>query len=156
MPPFTSLVIPALYQSSRQFAPRSLALIRQVQYLSTKAGQKPDIVTYEEIDDLVRIKDRNVVLIDVREATEVAQGAIPTSRHVPLGSIQEALALPEKEFEERFGFKKFNKDDEVIFYCRSGKRSGMAFELARQHGYSGVRNYSGSWLDYEAKVNAQK
>ena len=56
----------------------------------------------------------------------------------------------------RAGFKKFNKDDEVIFYCRSGKRSGMAFELARQHGYSGVRNYSGSWLDYEAKVNAQK
>jgi hypothetical protein len=58
MPPFTSLVIPALYQSSRQFAPRSLALIRQAQYLSTKAGQKPDVVTYEEIDGLVRTKDR--------------------------------------------------------------------------------------------------
>lgn len=58
MPPFTSLVIPALYQSSRQFTPRSLALIRQAQYLSTKAGQKSDIVTYEEIDGLLRAKDK--------------------------------------------------------------------------------------------------
>lgn len=50
------------------------------------------------------------------------------------------------------GFKKFGKDDEVIFYCRSGRRSGLAFDLARQLGYSGARNYSGSWLDYEAKA----
>ncbi|KAF9929796.1 hypothetical protein BGZ65_005641, partial [Modicella reniformis] len=98
----------------------------------------------------------NIVLIDVREAAEVAQGVIPTSHHVPLASIQEALSLPEKEFEERFGFKKFNKDDEVIFYCRSGRRSGMAYEVAKQLGYTGVRNYSGSWLDYDAKTKVQK
>lgn len=53
------------------------------------------------------------------------------------------------------GFKKFGKDDEVIFYCRSGRRSGMAFDIAKQLGYKGVRNYSGSWLDYEAKAKGQ-
>ncbi|KAG0314162.1 hypothetical protein BGZ99_008308 [Dissophora globulifera] len=152
MPSFTSLAIPALYQSSRILAPRSMAALRHAQF-SAKAAQKPEIVTYEEIDSLVHGKDHEkVVLIDVREAGEVAKGVIPTSHHVPLGSIQEALALPDKDFEERFGFKKFGKDDEVIFYCRSGKRSGMAFDLAKQLGYKGVRNYSGSWLDYEAKT----
>ncbi|KAG0002347.1 hypothetical protein BGZ80_002510 [Entomortierella chlamydospora] len=150
MPSFTSLAIPALYQTSRQFAPRSMAALRQAQF-SSKASQKSEIVTFEEIDSLIQEKDKNVVLIDVRDAGEVAQGAIPTSRHVPLANIQEALSLPEKEFEQRFGFKKFNKDDEVIFYCRSGRRSGMAFDYAKQLGYTGVRNYSGSWLDYEAK-----
>ncbi|KAG0216142.1 hypothetical protein BGX31_000694 [Mortierella sp. GBA43] len=101
MPSYTSLVIPALYQSSRQFTPRSLALIRQLQPLSTRAG-KSDIVTYEEISTIIQT-EKGPVLIDVREATEVAQGAIPTSHHVPLANIQEALALPEKEFEQRFG-----------------------------------------------------
>lgn len=64
MPPFTSLVIPALYQSSRQLTPRSLALIRQIQQLSTKAG-KPDIVTYEEIDTLIQSKNK-VSLVGTR------------------------------------------------------------------------------------------
>ncbi|KAG0256049.1 hypothetical protein BG011_004770 [Mortierella polycephala] len=155
MPSFASLAIPALYQTSRQFAPRSLAALRYVQF-SSKVGSKPEVVTFEEIDTLVQKKDKDVILIDVREANEVAQGVIPTSRHVPLGNIQEALSLPDKEFEARFGFKKFNKDDEVIFYCRSGKRSGMAFDMAKQLGYNGARNYSGSWLDYEAKAKSPK
>ncbi|KAF9345746.1 hypothetical protein BGX26_002778 [Mortierella sp. AD094] len=150
MPSFTSLAIPALYQSSRHFVPRSMAALRQAQF-SSKASQKPEVVTFEEIDSLIQEKAKNVILIDVREAGEVAQGAIPTSHHVPLANIQEAFSLPEKEFEQRFGFKKFSKDDEVIFYCRSGRRSGMAFDYAKQLGYKGVRNYSGSWLDYEAK-----
>ncbi|KAF9138229.1 hypothetical protein BGX30_009397 [Mortierella sp. GBA39] len=151
MPSFTSLAIPALYQTSRQFVPRSMAAtIRQAQFASK--ASKPDLVTYEEIDTLIHQGNKNVLLIDVRESGEVAQGVIPTSHHVPLANIQEALALPDKEFEARFGFKKFGKDDEVIFYCRSGRRSGLAFDLARQLGYSGARNYSGSWLDYEAKT----
>ncbi|KAF9299895.1 hypothetical protein BG000_002082 [Podila horticola] len=153
MPSFTSLAIPALYQTSRSFAPRSLAAMRQAQY-SSKA--KPEVVTFEEIDTLIHKKDQNVVLIDVREPGEVAQGIIPTSHPIPLANIQEALSLPDKEFEARFGFKKFSKDDEVIFYCRSGRRSGMAFDIAKQLGYKGVRNYSGSWLDYEAKAKGQK
>ncbi|KAF9433220.1 hypothetical protein BGZ76_009735 [Entomortierella beljakovae] len=150
MPSFTSLAIPALYQTSRQFAPRSIIALRRAQF-SVKASSKPEVVTFEEIDTLVQEKEKKVVLIDVREAGEVAQGAIPTSHHVPLASIQEAFALSDKDFEQRFGFKKFGKEDEVIFYCRSGKRSGMAFDYAKQMGYKGARNYSGSWLDYEAK-----
>jgi len=57
MPSFTSLAIPALYQSSRQFAPRSLAALRHAQ-LSTKASQKPEVVTFEEIDSLIHKKDK--------------------------------------------------------------------------------------------------
>ncbi|KAG0046818.1 hypothetical protein BGZ83_008013 [Gryganskiella cystojenkinii] len=153
MPSYSSLTIPALYQTSRLFAPRSMAALRQAQF-SSKAN-KSDIVTFEEIDTLVRNKDKNVVLIDVREAGEVAQGVIPTSHHIPLANIQEALSLPEKEFEDRFGFHKPAKNDEIVLYCRSGRRSGMAFEVAKSLGYNGVRNYSGSWLDYESKTKGQ-
>lgn len=52
MPSFTSLAIPALYQTSRQFVPRSMAAtIRQAQFASK--ASKPDLVTYEEIDTLI-------------------------------------------------------------------------------------------------------
>ncbi|GJJ76563.1 thiosulfate:glutathione sulfurtransferase [Entomortierella parvispora] len=156
MPSFSSLTIPALYvQTSRQFAPRSMAAIRQAQFSSRASNPKSEIVTFEEIDTLVRNKDKNVVLIDVREAGEVAQGVIPTSHHIPLANIQEALSLPDKEFEDRFGFHKPAKNDEIVLYCRSGRRSGMAFELAKSLGYNGVRNYSGSWLDYESKTKGK-
>lgn len=56
MPSFTSLAIPALYQTSRSFAPRSLAAMRQAQY-SAKAA-KPEVVTFEEIDTLIHKKDK--------------------------------------------------------------------------------------------------
>ncbi|KAF9908768.1 hypothetical protein BX616_011381 [Lobosporangium transversale] len=102
MPSFTSLAIPALYQTSRQFAPRSMTALRRAQF-SVKTSQKPEVVTFEEIDSLIKKKDKNVVLIDVRDANEVAQGVIPTSHHVPLANIQEALSLPDKEFEHRYG-----------------------------------------------------
>lgn len=56
MPSFTSLAIPALYQTSRQFAPRSMAALRQAQYSSKTT--KPDVVTFEEIDTLIHKKDK--------------------------------------------------------------------------------------------------
>ncbi|KAF9157942.1 hypothetical protein DFQ26_008160 [Actinomortierella ambigua] len=118
-------------------------------------ANKPDLVTFEELDERIHKSDKNYVLIDVREPGEVTQGVIPTSHHIPVGTLQEALTLEAKEFEARFGFKKFDKNDEVIFYCRSGRRSGIAFETAKSLGYSSVRNYAGSWIDYESKVKGQ-
>lgn len=70
------------------------------------------------------------------------------SFNVSVGEISIALQLSPEDFEKRFGFQKFDKNDTVIFYCRSGKRSGMAAKVAEQYGYSDVINYEGSWLDW--------
>ena len=67
---------------------------------------------------------------------------------IQVGEISIALQLSPVDFEKRFGFPKFEKDDKVIFYCRSGKRSGMAAKVSEQFGYSNVINYEGSWLDW--------
>jgi len=43
-----------------------------------------------------------------------------------------------------------DKDQELVVYCRSGKRSGMAQQLLRQAGFSNVRNLEGgmlAWMD---------
>jgi rhodanese-related sulfurtransferase len=39
-----------------------------------------------------------------------------------------------------------HKDDEVIVYCRSGNRSGMAKQLLVASGFSNVKNLLGGML----------
>ncbi|KAG9319734.1 hypothetical protein KVV02_004850 [Mortierella alpina] len=49
-------------------------------------------------------------------------------------------------------FKRFAKEEEAIFYCRSGRRSRLAFHQARELGYTQVRHYPGSWIEWEART----
>ena len=48
-------------------------------------------------------------------------------------------------------FPKPTYDQKIIFYCRSGKRSASACELANEKGWANVRNYQGSWLDWSKR-----
>ncbi|EAL73302.1 hypothetical protein DDB_G0267698 [Dictyostelium discoideum AX4] len=84
--------------------------------------------------------EKNYVLIDVRNPTEVEQThLIPTAEHIPLGLLPAALSMSDSEFEETFNRKKFDV---------SGKRSEMAADLARNMGYRNVLNYPGSFEDW--------
>ncbi|KAF9088964.1 hypothetical protein BGX27_002592, partial [Mortierella sp. AM989] len=92
-------------------------------------------------------------LIDVREPAEVALGIIPTAHHIALANLEEALIkLSDQAFKDQYGFERFSKDDEVIFYCRSGRRSRLAFAQAKELGYTQVRHYPGSWIEWEART----
>ena len=55
---------------------------------------------------------------DVREAHEVAAGAIPTSMHVPLGHVEEALTLDADDFKLLFKHDMPSNDQLLIVYCR--------------------------------------
>lgn len=43
------------------------------------------------------------------------------------------------------------KDKEVIVYCRSGNRSGMAQQILSSQGFQNVRNLAGGMLAWAAK-----
>lgn len=80
---------------------------------------------------------QDYVLLDVREDYERAEfnvGGI----HVPLGQLSMAMdkLTPYRE-------------QEIIIYCRSGKRSAMAQELLRQSGFHNVRNLEGGMIAYQ-------
>jgi rhodanese-related sulfurtransferase len=57
-------------------------------------------------------------LVDVREENEWRQGHVAGAIHLPLSGL--ARSLPE-----------FSAGKPVVFYCRSGMRSGKAVALAR-------------------------
>ncbi|MDR1630504.1 MAG: rhodanese-like domain-containing protein [Oscillospiraceae bacterium] len=76
-------------------------------------------------------KDPAIRLIDVRTQEEFAEGHIPNSVNVPLGSFQQiARVVP-------------NKDERLFVYCLSGSRSQMACGQLAQMGYADVTNIGG-------------
>lgn len=107
-------------------------------------------ISKEELADLIN-KKKDYVLVDVREAHEHEHGIIPTAKSIPLNEIPSALApagLSHEEFQDTYGFPKPKVDERIIFYCRSGARSGVATHLARSLGYTKAINYAGSFIDW--------
>jgi len=84
-----------------------------------------DTATVEQI----RNRD-DVVLIDVREDFEYAEGHIPGTTLIPLGQIPDRL-------------DEIPKDKTVVAVCRSGNRSGQATDFLREQGFDNVHNMQG-------------
>lgn len=75
----------------------------------------------------------SLVIVDVRELEEVAEGMIPGARHIPLAEI------PSRSNE-------IPNDSEVILVCRSGNRSGKALAYLESLGYKGLKNMTGGMM----------
>jgi len=81
----------------------------------------------------------NVLVVDVRDGTEVAQtGKVAGAVHVPRGML-EFRADPESPYHD----KNFSKDKTVILYCASGGRSALSGKLLKDFGYDKVYNLGG-------------
>jgi len=79
------------------------------------------------------------LFVDVREADEYAQGALPGALHLPRG-------LLELQVEGRVP----DKDRKIIVYCAGGTRSALAAQALGQLGYSDVASMAGGfnkWKD---------
>jgi thiosulfate:glutathione sulfurtransferase len=79
---------------------------------------------------------QDAYLIDVREPEEIAQGSIPSSVPLPLSTLSSSLHLRGDEFLNKHGFIKPAYNQEIVFYCRSGRRSATASDVARRNGYT--------------------
>ncbi|MGH9268207.1 MAG: rhodanese-like domain-containing protein, partial [Acidimicrobiales bacterium] len=78
--------------------------------------------------------DPTVVVIDVREGDEYAQGALPGAVHIPRGFL-------ESKVEARFP----RRDLPIVVYCAGGTRSAFAAETLAQLGYRDVVSMAGGF-----------
>ena len=76
---------------------------------------------------------QGAVLVDVRSKSEFESGHLAGAIHLPHGQILEL----EKKVEG------LEKSREIVLYCRSGRRSGMAQESLKKAGYTKVFNGGG-------------
>ena len=81
-----------------------------------------------------------VNLLDVREDHERADFNIG-GKHIPIGKIQSM------QFDDIEDWK----DKEVIVYCRSGNRSGIASTFLEQAGFKNAVNLTGGMLAWQEK-----
>ncbi|MBO9531934.1 MAG: molybdopterin-synthase adenylyltransferase MoeB [Solirubrobacteraceae bacterium] len=90
--------------------------------------------------------DDNVVVVDVRENDEVAQGKIPGAVHIPRGYLESRID----------GFVP-DRDRKVLVYCAAGSRSALAAKTLEELGYGDVESMTGGftlWKDrgYDVEV----
>jgi rhodanese-related sulfurtransferase len=72
------------------------------------------------------------VVIDVRTPKEFAAGHIEGAINIEHGNIAQEIAKSGA-----------TKDDKVILYCQSGRRSGIALETLKNLGFSKAENAGG-------------
>ena len=94
-------------------------------------------ITVNELKERQTAGDDNFTLLDVRENYERAEFNIG-GVHIPLGDVP-----------ARYGELSDKKDEEIIVYCRSGKRSANAVAFLNQLGFSNVRNLTGGMLAWQ-------
>lgn len=101
-------------------------------------------ITVNEVKQRLGAGER-LNLLDVREPNEFAEFNIGGSL-VPLGQIQ-AMQVDELE-----GWK----DQEVIVFCRSGRRSLMACQYLESMGFTNTKNLEGGMLEWQAQGQSVK
>jgi|SRR5690242_10367855 len=100
-------------------------------------------ITPEEVKQRLE-KGEKLNLVDVREPHENAEFNIG-GKLLPLGKIR---------FMEIDDIQNL-KDEEVILYCRSGNRSGIAAQILDQAGFTNTKNLVGGMLAWMDKFNRE-
>ena len=77
------------------------------------------------------VKKSSTVVVDVRSSWEYETGHKPGAKNIPLEEVPYKV-------EELKSMK-----SPIVFYCRSGNRSGMAVSILKQNGVANVYNGGG-------------
>ena len=88
-------------------------------------------ITAEEAKALMD-SEEGYIILDVREQEEYDAGHIPNAILIPYTQIEEKAAtmLPDKE-------------QLILVYCRSGRRSKIAAEALEDLGYTNIKEFGG-------------
>ncbi|MFC1655799.1 rhodanese-like domain-containing protein [Patescibacteria group bacterium] len=115
---------------------------------NAETAQTEDLTTANVIDEEIsaiqtyeRVENKEiVVLLDVRTPEEYEEYHLSDAILMPLQTLEDDLAANTQ----------FDKDDEIIVYCRSGRRSMEAFNILTKLGYSNVKSMAGGIKQWSA------
>jgi rhodanese-related sulfurtransferase len=90
-------------------------------------------ISAQELVGRLQQQPDSLRVIDVREHREIIAGAVPGAEAMPLATIP--LRLGE-----------LDREDTLVFVCRSGARSAQACAYLQQQGYDKVYNLQGGMI----------
>ena len=88
-------------------------------------------ITAEEAKQIMNTEEGYIIL-DVREQDEYDAGHIPG-----------AILIPYTQIEEKANEMLPDKDQLILVYCRSGRRSKIAAEALAELGYTNIKEFGG-------------
>ena len=113
-----------------------LVLLASCGQTNEKAQEDTKMAGYVNItaDEAKKIMDNEsgYVILDVRTAEEFAEGHIP-----------DAILIPDYEIESKATKTLKDKDQLILVYCRSGRRSKLAAEALVKLGYTNIKEFGG-------------
>ena len=96
-------------------------------------------ITAEESKEIMD-SEEGYIILDVRTQEEYDHGHIPG-----------AILIPNTEIEDRAEEVLTDKDQLILVYCRSGRRSQLAAEALVELGYTNIKEFGGI-LDWPYEV----
>ena len=109
-------------------------------FLSACWSQTAPVPSVSNAEIATRIAGSSApIILDVRSPEEFSEGRIPGAVNIPYDALEERLA------ELAAG-----QDDEIIVYCRSGRRAVIAEEILVAAGYRNVRDLEGHMIGWDA------
>ena len=111
-------------------------------------GENGKASTYEQITaeqaKTIMDTEKDYVIIDARTEDEFAEG-----------HIENAILIPEYEIANRAEKELPDKEQLILVYCRSGRRSKIASEELVKLGYTNVKEFGGI-IDWPYEVVQSK
>ena len=99
-------------------------------------GEQEKTQTYEQINakqaKAIMDTEEDYIIVDARTEEEFAEG-----------HIENAILIPEYEIATRAKKELPDKEQLILVYCRSGRRSKIASEELVKLGYSNVKEFGG-------------
>ena len=114
----------------------SMILNETTETMETTETTEDVLVPYEQItaEDAKKLMDTesDYIIVDARTEEEYAEGHIPG-----------AILIPEYEIADRAQSELPDKDQLILVYCRSGRRSKIASQALADLGYTNVKEFGG-------------
>jgi len=96
-------------------------------------------ISQDELQTLMKSENKPL-LIDVRTEGEYASGHVPN-----------AINIPHKDLEQRLAELSGVKSSQVVLYCRSGTRAGIAKNILAKNGFTKLDHLSGDYIAWNKK-----
>ena len=94
-------------------------------------------VTPDDVQARQQQAHADLYVLDVRSPEEYAGGHVPGAVNIPYDQIASRLA-------------EVPKDKDVVLYCKSGRRAGIAAEVLANQGYTRLQHLEGdivAWME---------
>ncbi|BEP28523.1 sulfurtransferase [Helicovermis profundi] len=136
------------------------AIVRNSLELSASARKmKKTVYTAKDFDDSMyasiedvknAIEDENIKIIDVRTKAEFDEGAIPTAINYSNSNncYTDGTFKSETNIFLNYNDLGFEKDSNIILYCKSSYRATQTALLLKEAGFENVKVYDGAWLEW--------